>query len=64
MKLPRRRLLQAGASAAALGAVPGVGQLAVNAQGAFDCRPLRLGGATDIVARGRSKPPSGSANPS
>jgi multiple sugar transport system substrate-binding protein len=37
----RRRLLQAGLSAAALGAVPGVGQLAANAQGTFDWKKFK-----------------------
>jgi multiple sugar transport system substrate-binding protein len=32
----RRRLLQAGAAAATLGAIPGAGQLAAHAQGSFD----------------------------
>jgi len=37
----RRRLLQAGASAVALGVVPGAGQLASNAQGAFDWKKFK-----------------------
>ena len=37
----RRRLLQAGASAAALGAVPGAGQLAAHAQGTFDWKKFK-----------------------
>jgi multiple sugar transport system substrate-binding protein len=37
----RRRLLQAGAGVAALGAVPGVGQLVANAQGAFDWKKFK-----------------------
>jgi hypothetical protein len=32
----RRRLLQAGLGTAALGAIPGAGQIAAQAQGAFD----------------------------
>jgi multiple sugar transport system substrate-binding protein len=37
----RRRLLQAGVSAAALGAIPGAGQLAAQAQGAFDWKKFK-----------------------
>src|SRR5262245_16447362 len=37
----RRRLLQAGAGAAALGVIPGVGQLAAQAQGAFDWKKFK-----------------------
>src|SRR5664279_2768844 len=37
----RRRLLQAGLGAAALGAVPGAGQLAAQAQGAFDWKKYK-----------------------
>src|SRR4051794_11945262 len=37
----RRRLLQAGLSAAALGAVPGAGQLAAQAQGTFDWKKFK-----------------------
>jgi len=37
----RRRLLQAGAGAAALGAIPGVGQWAAQAQGAFDWKKFK-----------------------
>ena len=37
----RRRLLQAGASAAALGAIPGAGMLAANAQGTFDWKKFK-----------------------
>ena len=37
----RRRLLQAGLGAAALGAVPGAGQLAAHAQGAFDWKKFK-----------------------
>ena len=37
----RRRLLQAGAGAAALGAIPGAGQLAAQAQGAFDWKKYK-----------------------
>ena len=37
----RRRLLQAGAGAAALGAIPGAGQLAALAQGAFDWKKFK-----------------------
>src|SRR4051794_29199650 len=37
----RRRLLQAGLSAAALGAIPGAGQLAAQAQGAFDWKKFK-----------------------
>src|SRR5512138_187224 len=37
----RRRLLQAGAGAAALGAIPGAGQLAAQAQGAFDWKKFK-----------------------
>jgi len=37
----RRRLLQAGAGAAALGALPGAGQLAAEAQGAFDWKKYK-----------------------
>ena len=37
----RRRLLQAGASAAALGAVPGAGQLAAHAQAPFDWKKFK-----------------------
>src|SRR4029453_12522912 len=37
----RRRLLQAGLGAAALGALPGAGQLAVHAQGAFDWKKFK-----------------------
>ena len=37
----RRRLLQAGAGAAALGAIPGAGQLAAHAQGAFDWKRFK-----------------------
>jgi len=37
----RRRLLQAGAGAAALGALPGAGQLAAHAQGAFDWKKYK-----------------------
>ena len=37
----RRRLLQAGAGAAALGIVPGAGQLAAHAQGAFDWKKFK-----------------------
>ena len=37
----RRRLLQAGAGAAALGAIPGAGQLAAHAQGAFDWKSFK-----------------------
>ena len=37
----RRRLLQAGLGAAALGAIPGVGQFAAHAQGAFDWKKFK-----------------------
>jgi len=37
----RRRLLQAGAGAAVLGAIPGVGQWAAQAQGAFDWKKFK-----------------------
>ncbi|MET0440870.1 MAG: sugar ABC transporter substrate-binding protein, partial [Casimicrobiaceae bacterium] len=37
----RRRLLQAGAAAAALGAIPGAGQRAVQAQGTFDWKKFK-----------------------
>ena len=37
----RRRLLQAGMGAAALGAIPGAGQLAAQAQGAFDWKKFK-----------------------
>src|SRR5437879_1277372 len=37
----RRRLLQASASAATLGALPGAGQLAANAQGSFDWKKFK-----------------------
>ena len=37
----RRRLLQAGAGAAALGAIPGAGQFAAQAQGAFDWKRFK-----------------------
>jgi len=37
----RRRLLQAGAGAAALGALPGAGQLAAHAQGTFDWKKYK-----------------------
>ena len=37
----RRRLLQAGAGAAAFGALPGAGQLAAHAQGAFDWKKYK-----------------------
>src|SRR5258705_5464613 len=37
----RRRLLQAGLGAAALGAIPGAGQLAAHAQGAFDWKRFK-----------------------
>ena len=37
----RRRLLQAGLGAAALGAVPGAGQFAAHAQGAFDWKKFK-----------------------
>jgi len=37
----RRRLLQAGLGAAALGAIPGAGQLAAHAQGAFDWKKFK-----------------------
>ena len=37
----RRRLLQAGLGAAALGAVPGAGQLAAHAQGTFDWKRFK-----------------------
>src|SRR5690242_8127345 len=37
----RRRLLQAGAAAAALGAIPGAGQLAAQAQGTFDWKKFK-----------------------
>jgi multiple sugar transport system substrate-binding protein len=37
----RRRLLQAGLSATALGAIPGAGQLAAHAQGAFDWKKYK-----------------------
>src|SRR6185436_3702876 len=37
----RRRLLQAGLSATALGAIPGAGQLAAHAQGAFDWKKFK-----------------------
>jgi multiple sugar transport system substrate-binding protein len=37
----RRRLLQAGAGAAALGVIPGAGQLAARAQGAFDWKKFK-----------------------
>ena len=37
----RRRLLQAGAGAAALGIIPGAGQLAAHAQGAFDWKKFK-----------------------
>jgi len=37
----RRRLLQAGAGAIALGVIPGAGQLAANAQGAFDWKKFK-----------------------
>ena len=40
-KLGRRRLLQGGLSAAALGAIPGAGQLAAHAQGAFDWKKFK-----------------------
>src|SRR5215471_9211199 len=37
----RRRLLQGGLGAAALGTIPGAGQLAANAQGAFDWKKFK-----------------------
>src|SRR5947207_13448829 len=37
----RRRLLQAGATAVPLGALPGAGQLAANAQGSFDWKKFK-----------------------
>src|SRR6187399_3531065 len=37
----RRRLLQAGLGAAAIGAIPGAGQLGVQAQGAFDWKRFK-----------------------
>ena len=37
----RRRLLQAGAAAAALGAIPGAGQIASYAQGTFDWKKFK-----------------------
>ena len=37
----RRRLLQAGATAVTLGALPGAGQLAANAQGSFDWKKFK-----------------------
>jgi multiple sugar transport system substrate-binding protein len=37
----RRRLLQAGAAAATLGAIPGAGQLAAHAQGSFDWKKFK-----------------------
>jgi len=37
----RRRLLQAGAGAVALGVIPGAGQLAAHAQGAFDWKKFK-----------------------
>src|SRR5512144_3164727 len=37
----RRRLLQAGLGAAALGAIPGAGQIAARAQGAFDWKRFK-----------------------
>ena len=37
----RRRLLQAGLGAAALGAIPGAGQLAASAQGTFDWKRFK-----------------------
>ncbi|MET0918761.1 MAG: sugar ABC transporter substrate-binding protein [Burkholderiales bacterium] len=40
-EIQRRRLLQAGLGAAALGAIPGAGQLAVHAQGAFDWKRFK-----------------------
>src|ERR1044072_377714 len=40
-KLGRRRMLQAGLGAAAIGAIPGAGQLAANAQGAFDWKRFK-----------------------
>ena len=41
VEMKRRRLLQAGASAAALGAIPGAGQLAAHAQAAFDWKKFK-----------------------
>jgi len=40
-ELQRRRLLQAGLGVAALGAIPGAGQLAAHAQGAFDWKKFK-----------------------
>jgi multiple sugar transport system substrate-binding protein len=40
-QIKRRRLLQAGAGAAALGVIPGVGQWAAQAQGAFDWKKFK-----------------------
>ena len=40
-EIQRRRLLQAGLGAAALGAIPGAGQLAAHAQGAFDWKRFK-----------------------
>ena len=40
-EIMRRRLLQAGLGAAALGAVPGAGQLAAHAQGEFDWKKFK-----------------------
>jgi len=40
-EIQRRRLLQAGLGAAALGAIPGAGQLAAYAQGAFDWKRFK-----------------------
>ena len=40
-QIKRRRLLQAGAGAAALGVIPGAGQLAAQAQGGFDWKKFK-----------------------
>src|SRR6185369_13039012 len=41
LEIQRRRLLQAGLGAAALGVVPGAGQLAAYAQGTFDWKRFK-----------------------
>ena len=40
-EIQRRRLLQAGLGAAALGAMPGAGQMAAHAQGTFDWKRFK-----------------------
>jgi hypothetical protein len=50
----RRRLLQAGLGAAALGALPGVGQLAARAQAPFDWKNSRARRSRSFSSRARA----------